>query len=184
MLTGVITAIKEGTATITATAKINSKTASIKINVHKLADNQKIKIDNLKLENERLSKIGEKVTVTNFKKNFELSQDLELVVLNDKNETMKESDYVGTSTKAEIREKSTKKVLQEYVCIIYGDVNGDGKITAMDYTMIQNHIMEIQKITDPNKKIAADVYSDNKISAMDYTYIQNHIMDVQKITLR
>lgn len=97
---------------------------------------------------------------------------------------MKETDFVGTATKVYVREKTSKKVLQEYECIIYGDVNGDGKISAMDYTLIQNHIMEIQAITNLKQKLAADVYNDNKISAMDYTYIQNHIMEVQKIELR
>lgn len=181
---GIVTALKEGTVTVTATTKVDAKTASIKINIHKLGENQKIKVNNLKQENENLSKIGEKVTVANFKKNFELSSDLEVIVNNNKNETMKETDFVGTGAKVQIIEKATKKVLQEYECIIYGDVNGDGKISAMDYTLIQNHIMEIQVITNLKQKLAADVYNDNKISAMDYTYIQNHIMEVQKIELR
>lgn len=163
---------------------MDEKTASIKINIHKLGENQKIKVNNLKQENENLSKIGEKVTVANFKKNFEISSDLEIIVNNSKNETLKETDFVGTGAKVQIREKTSKKILQEYECIIYGDVDGNGKISAMDYTLIQNHIMEIQAITNLKQKLAADVYNDNKISAMDYTYIQNHIMEVQKIELR
>ena len=33
-----------------------------------------------------------------------------------------------------------------YEIVIYGDVNGDGKIKASDYVNIKNHIMDIKKI--------------------------------------
>lgn len=181
---GIVTAVKEGKATITATLNTGVKTASVEVNIHKLEENQKFKVNNLKQENEILSKIKEKTTVSNFKKNFEISSNLEIVVKNNKNEILKDTDFVGTTTRVEIIQKEDKKVLQEYECLIYGDVNRDGKISAMDYTIIQNHIMEIQLINNQKQKLAADVYYDNKISAMDYTYIQNHIMDIQKIPLR
>lgn len=181
---GIITAVKEGTATITATTKQGNKQASVKVNTHELKQGQKIKINNLKDTNGNLSKIGEKVTLASLKKNFELSADLEIIAKNNKNIVLKDSDIVGTGTKVEIIEKATNKVLQEYECIIYGDVNGDGKISAMDYTLIENHIMEIEFIQNAKQKLAADVYSDNKISAMDYTYIENHIMEIELILLR
>ena len=68
--------------------------------------------------------------------------------------------------------------------MIYGDINGDGKISAMDYTLIKNHIMEVKEITDENMNLTADVNGDNKISAMDYTLIKNDIMDVKKIEIK
>ena len=68
--------------------------------------------------------------------------------------------------------------------MIYGDVSGDGKISAIDYTLIKNDIMGVKKITDPKQKLVANVYEDNKISALDYTLIKNHIINVKKIELR
>ena len=76
---------------------------------------------------------------------------------------------------------NTKQVIQEYLCLLYGDVNGDGKITAVDYTLIKNHIMDVKKITSQIQTLGADVNQDNKITAVDYTLIKNHIMDVKKI---
>ncbi len=75
-------------------------------------------------------------------------------------------------------------MIQEYTCLIYGDVNGDGKISALDYAYIKNHIMDIQKITKEIEKKAANINEDEKISALDYAYIKNHIMDIQKIELK
>ncbi len=180
---GIITGIKEGTATITATTKQRNKTASVKVNIHKLGEKQNIKINNLKQENDKLSKIQEKTTIVNFRKNFQISNDLEIIVKKD-NKVQVDTDYIGTGAKIEIREKESKKILQEYVCLIYGDVSGDGKISAIDYTLIKNDIMGVKKITDPKQKLVANVYEDNKISALDYTLIKNHIINVKKIELR
>ena len=153
------------------------------MNIHKLGEKQNIKINNLKQENDKLSKIQEKTTIANFRKNFQISNDLEIIVKKD-NKVQVDTDYIGTGAKIEIREKESKKILQEYVCLIYGDVSGDGKISAIDYTLIKNDIMGVKKITDPKQKLVANVYEDNKISALDYTLIKNHIINVKKIELR
>ena len=58
-----------------------------------------------------------------------------------------------------------------------GDVNGDGKISALDYVKIKNHIMGTNVITDENVMKAADYNNDGKISALDYVKIKNYIMN-------
>lgn len=57
-----------------------------------------------------------------------------------------------------------------------GDVNNDGKISALDYVMIKNHIMAANKITNSTTLLRADANSDGKISALDYVLIKNKIM--------
>lgn len=57
-----------------------------------------------------------------------------------------------------------------------GDANGDGKITALDYVTVKNHILGTKTITDSDKLKAADANGDGKISAMDYVRIKNMIM--------
>jgi hypothetical protein len=67
-----------------------------------------------------------------------------------------------------------------YKVIIYGDVNGDGKIVATDYVLIKNHIMDVKKLTD-FEQLCADTNKDGKVLATDYVAIKNHIMDVKPI---
>ena len=55
----------------------------------------------------------------------------------------KESGLIASGDKIKIKTNSEEK---EYIVIIYGDVNGDGKILATDYVKIKNHIMEVSKI--------------------------------------
>lgn len=63
----------------------------------------------------------------------------------------------------------------EFEYILYGDTNGDGLITAVDYVQIKNHIMGNIKLTGAYN-MAADVNHDNEVSAVDYVNIKNHIM--------
>ena len=91
-----------------------------------------------------------------------------------------EQETIGSGTKVQIVDNKGQ-VIQEYICLLYGDVNGDSKITAVDYTLIKNHIMEVKKVTSQIQNLGADVNQDNKITAVDYTLIKNHIMDVKKI---
>ena len=37
----------------------------------------------------------------------------------------------------------------EYKVVIYGDVNGDGKINSIDLLVLQRHILEIEQLQGP-----------------------------------
>lgn len=67
-----------------------------------------------------------------------------------------------------------------YSVVVYGDVNGDGKISPADYTMTKNHIVDTHKLTGVNSK-ASDASKDGKISPMDYAMIKNHIVGAADI---
>ena len=76
------------------------------------------------------------------------------------------SDIIRTGSKIRINTGTEEK---EYTMVVYGDVNGDGKISIFD-------INEAIKYKDPNKKNdcykeAADVVKDGKIDIFDYNEI-------------
>ena len=178
---GIITGIKEGTATITATTKQGNKQATVKVNIHELKQGQKIKINNLKQENGNISKIGEKVTLANVKRNFELSADLEVIAKNNKNTVLKDTDIVGTGAKIEVVEKVNKKVLQEYDCIIYGDIDGSGNIDSYDMYLLRAHMIETE-ILNGIRFISGNVSRDDKlIDSYDMYLLRAHMIGLQKI---
>lgn len=61
-----------------------------------------------------------------------------------------------------------------------GDVNGDGKVTSMDYVLVKNYILGINKLSGAGAK-AADVNGDGKITSMDYVLIKNDILGISHI---
>lgn len=65
----------------------------------------------------------------------------------------------------------------KYKVAVLADVNGDGKISALDYVKIKNHIMKTNLINSDVYLTAADVNDDGKISALDYVRIKNYIMN-------
>lgn len=64
--------------------------------------------------------------------------------------------------------------------IVYGDANGDGKISAVDYVHIKNYIMGSSGLSGSFKE-AADVNKDGKISAVDYVNVKNYIMGSESV---
>lgn len=100
------------------------------------------------------------------------------VTYTNKNNEAKNSGIIASGDKLKIKTDREEKT---YTLIIYGDVNGDGKIAATDYVLIKNHIMDIKKLTE-FEKLCADVNRDNKVAATDYVAIKNHIMDIKKIS--
>ena len=56
-----------------------------------------------------------------------------------------------------------------------GDVNGDGKISPTDYSLIKDHIMGKSQLNEEQKFIA-DYNKDGKISPTDYALIKEFIM--------
>ena len=58
---------------------------------------------------------------------------------------------------------------------IYGDVNGDGKITVDDVTLIQKAIVFLVKF-DENTTMLADVNNDGLVNILDVTLIQKYIV--------
>lgn len=61
-----------------------------------------------------------------------------------------------------------------------GDVNGDGKVSFLDYVAIEKHIMETKKLTG-DKLSRADVNQDGKVSFLDYVAIEKHIMGTKPL---
>ena len=178
---GTIIAKKAGKATVTATWEEKKLSASIEVNVIELKEEDiKIEIKDYKVEKNTISKIGPKVKIEDFLKHIEVSENL-IVKVENVNE--KQED-IGTNTKIIICEKESNLKIEEYNCLIYGDVNGDGKISSLDYTLIKNDIMDVKKITDEAMKQTADVNGDGKISSLDYTLIKNDIMEVKKIEIK
>lgn len=82
------------------------------------------------------------------------------------------SGTIGTGTQITIISGNLQETLS---VVIYGDVDGDGSISAVDYVLVKNHIMGSNTLNGANAK-AADVNRDGSISAVDYVNIKNYIM--------
>ena len=86
---------------------------------------------------------------------------------------------IGTGSK--IRLLENEKVRMEYKIVIYGDVNGDGKINSVDLLVLQRHILEIEKLQGVFL-IAGNINKNGKNpSSVDSLIIQRHILELKFI---
>jgi hypothetical protein len=65
--------------------------------------------------------------------------------------------------------------------VIYGDVNGDGRITSVDLNQIFNHVLQTSKLEGVYGS-AADIDKNSKISSADLNKIFNHVLQVSNIS--
>ena len=93
---------------------------------------------------------------------------------------IKRADGVNVSNDNEILGTGSKIILdsKEYVIIIDGDINKDGKITALDYVAIRLHMLNNNVIVTGSIEFkAADINNDDTISDLDYINIKNKMLE-------
>lgn len=95
-----------------------------------------------------------------------------LVELKNSSGKPKESGVVATGDKVTV---SLNDEVKTYEVVIYGDVNGDGIISASDYAIVKYSILGKTTISGVYKK-AGDVNKDGLIGAPDYGIIKYSIL--------
>ena len=177
---GVITAQKEGETIIYAISEENENIkAKCKITVVRKMQEAEVQFTaSLILNNLDVSGIDyNKNTVGDIKNN--IISNLEIVIVNSNNEILSDDVIIGTGNKIQVKEDG--KILKEYQIIVYGDVNGDGKINSVDLLVLQRHILEIETLDDIYQKSANIRKNGNKPSSVDLLLIQRHILGLQII---
>ena len=177
---GVITAQKEGETIIYAISEENENIkAKCKITVVRKMQEAEVQFTApLILINLDVSGIDyTQNTVGDIKNN--IISNLEIVIVNSNNEILSDDALIGTGNKIQVKEDG--KILKEYQIILYGDVNGDGKINSVDLLVLQRHILEIETLDDIYQKSANIRKNANKPSSVDLLLIQRHILGLQII---
>ena len=174
-----------GEATITYTTKDSNKTAKVTIKVIEISENDLLTFDDsVKVDenNNLLSKVNPETKVSAIKNKVVYNNDkYDLVIKNAGGKNIENDELVGTGTTVNLCLKDSNDIIETYTIIIYGDVNGDGKIYATDYVKIKNHIMDTEKLNGVYA-IAADVNRDSKVYATDYVKVKNYIMGTGEIS--
>lgn len=62
----------------------------------------------------------------------------------------------------------------DYTIVVRGDVNGDGKLSAVDYVKVRNYLDGATSLSGAYLK-GADTSGDGKTSALDYVKLRNHL---------
>ena len=83
---------------------------------------------------------------------------------------LENSDIIRTGSKVII---STGDESQEYTIVVYGDINGDGKITMSDLVKSANYLIDETIINEDCYKEAIDVTKDGNVRMSDIIKLSN-----------
>ncbi len=177
---GIITANIEGEATIKAISEENPKIKSeCKIIVVRKMEDWEIHFDN------SLHLNGLEVSGIEYDQNKaqdilnKITTELEIEIVNNQNKILQPEDAVGTGSKILVKENGY--ILREYQILVYGDINGDGKINSTDLLVLQRHILGIEQVEGVYKKAGNIKKDGKKPTSIDLLLIQRHILKLQTI---
>ena len=177
---GNITGIAEGQTNIVISSEegnINKK-FSVKV-IRKLEEGEIIFDESLKLNGNEITGLeNSNNTVDKILNKIQTNYKVE--IYNSIGEKIDGNSLVGTG--AIIKILDNDKTIIEYNVIMYGDVNGDGKINSVDLLVLQRHILEIKKFEGLFIKAANIRKNGKNPSSVDCLLIQRHILGLQIIT--
>lgn len=107
-----------------------------------------------------------------------ITSDKKYTIKNTENKVLSENDVIKNEYKLIDNNKNI-----EYKIVKLGDSNGDGKVNSADLLSIQKHLLNVRKIDNKIRLLAADANNDGKVNSADLLKIQKHLLNITKISL-
>ena len=182
---GLISAIKTGNTNIKVCADEDENISqSINVNViEKISEEDLSFSSNIKVDGNEITGIKEEnQTVEKLLENIMTSEKYVVKIVDKEGNTLEDGDLVGTGAKVQIfTNTDTQNVVAEYSIIIYGDVDGNGKINSVDLLKLQRHILEIEELDFLSQKAGNINKNGKKPTSVDLLLIQRHILGLKQI---
>ena len=176
---GNIKGISEGETNIIVSGEDNKVTKKIKVTVvKKLAEGEIIFDESLKVNGNEITGLeNSNNTVDKISNKIQTNYTIE--IYDAKGNKIEKNELVGTGSVIKIIDNG--QTIIEYNVIMYGDIDGNGKINSVDLLVLQRHILEIEKLEGVFIK-AGNIRKDGKNpSSVDCLLIQRHILGLQTI---
>ena len=182
---GLISAIKTGNTNIKVCADEDENISqSINVNViEKISEEDLSFSTNIKVDGNEITGIKEEnQTVEKLLENIMTSEKYMVKIVDKEGNILEDGDLVGTGAKVQIfTNTDTQNIVAEYNIIIYGDVDGNGKINSVDLLKLQRHILEIEELDFLSQKAGNINKNGKKPTSVDLLLIQRHILGLKQI---
>ena len=182
---GLITATKTGNTNINVCADEDeniSQSISVKV-IEKISEEDLSFSTNIKVDGNEITDIKEEnQTVEKLLENIMTSEKYMVKIVDKEGNILEDGDLVGTGAKVQIfTNTDTQNMVAEYSIIIYGDVDGNGKINSVDLLKLQRHILEIEELDFLSQKAGNINKNGKKPTSVDLLLIQRHILGLKQI---
>lgn len=175
--TGLVSAVDPGSTTITISSKDNpsiSKNIALTVISEELMSTHSFHIINKYHQTPYVIGIEPGVTRAEILNYFENYYDQ--VKLYNRNDELITDDNTLVGSFMKLKLELDGVIHDELTVLIRGDMNGDGLITMMDYTLIRNYVLN-QIEHNTTLDLIADTSRDDYVTVSDITLIKNKIAD-------
>ena len=186
--TGQIIAIKTGSTNIKVYSEEDENINKIiTINViEKISEEDLSFGPNIRVEGNEITGVDQDDrTVEKLLENIIVSDKYIIKIIDKNGKNLQGQDLVGTGSKVQIfvnNPLDTQEVLIcEYSIIVYGDIDGNGKINSVDLLKLQRHILGIEEIDFVAQKAGNINKNGKNPTSLDLLLIQRHILGLKLI---
>ncbi len=130
-----------------------------------------IESDKYEIGEETVKGLSAGATVNEFLSNVE--SEGEIKVYNKNGVALSNTANLGTGATVEIL--SNGEVVKSYTLVVKGDVNGDAKISGVDYALIKRHILKASELTGVYYDAGA-IVRPNVVTAYDYIQVKRYVL--------
>ena len=182
---GVIKAVKTGNTTIKVYSEEDeniSQLATINV-IEKIAEEDLSFSKNISVNGNEITGIEEENrTVEKLLENIFVSEKYKVQIVDRLGNILQNQNLVGTGSKVQIYTNTdSQNMIAEYEIVIYGDIDGNGKINSVDLLKLQRHILEIEELDFLFQKAGNINKNGKKPTSLDLLLIQRHILGLKQI---
>ena len=182
---GLMTALQTGNTNIQVFSEEDEDISqSIQVNViEKIAEEDLRFSENIQVNGNEISGIEEENrTVEKLLENIFVSEKYQVQIVDKSGNILQNQNLVGTGSKVQIYTNTDNQILvAEFEIIIYGDVDGNGKINSVDLLKLQRHILELEELDFLSQKAGNINKNGKKPTSVDLLLIQRHILGLKQI---
>ena len=182
---GIITAVQTGNTNIQVFSEEDEDiNQTIQVNViEKIAEEDLSFSENIQVNGNEMSGIEEENrTVEKLLENILVSEKYQVQIVDKAGNILQNQNLVGTGSKVQIYTNTDSQTLvAEYEILIYGDVDGNGKINSVDLLKLQRHILELEELDFVSQKAGNINKNGKKPTSVDLLLIQRHILGLKQI---
>ena len=183
--TGIIKALKTGNTTIKVYSEEDENISQlVTINViEKIAEEDLSFSKNIRVNGNEITGIEEENrTVEKLLENIFVSEKYKVQIVDRLGNILQNQNLVGTGSKVQIYTNTdSQNMIAEYEIVIYGDIDGNGKINSVDLLKLQRHILEIEELDFLFQKAGNINKNGKKPTSLDLLLIQRHILGLKQI---
>ncbi len=141
------------------------------IQIYAAPEKAGIESDKYQVTDETVKGLSVGTTVSDFVSNVEVDGTVKFY---DKaGKALSNASTLGTGSTVQVLDGN--EVVKTYTLVVKGDVNGDAKISGVDYALIKRHILETSVLSGVYYD-AGSIVRENKVTAYDYIQVKRYVL--------